>query len=199
MSDWVTCEASWDTWWEYGLTEAGFAGNQSCGASYYNGGMSFAELLTAGNNAYLNGQNLGHIFGDTSGYNGGLPCGYEVEIRMPGHWRTHVIRKSDIGSGRPGYAYRKIDLHPEIAYRLGWTPNQQVQVRPAHGTAPGSPPTVGPAPPPADLDPGPYDWSTLCADAWQAWAWYGGHALSNADFVEKLLLGTTYCDEGGPR
>lgn len=94
-------------------------------------GMSFAELLIAGTNANLKSEALYRVLGiaQKDSYPYGMPMETPIEIRMPGASRSFKIWKNDVGSGQTGDAHFKIDLHQGIANVLGWSPNQDVEVR----------------------------------------------------------------------
>lgn len=88
-----------------------------------NGGMSFAELLVAGDNAGLRGQDLAATLGlennpVSAGVNVGMKMGTEILIRKVGGGPTYRIVKSDNGSGQLGDPHYKIDLHGAIARRV---------------------------------------------------------------------------------
>lgn len=94
------------------------------------GGMSFAELLVAGDNAGLKDEALYRVLGikEESSYQYGMPMGTAIGIRMPGDKKTFKIWKNDVGSGQLGDSHYKIDLHQGIADALGWKPNEDVEV-----------------------------------------------------------------------
>lgn len=120
-------------------------GNPSMWKQTAHGGMSFAELLVAGANAGLRGQDMAATLGMHNGQYG-LPIGAKVAVRMPGASTAYTITKSDNGSGQPGNARFKIDLHKGIANRLGWRPNQDVEIAAVGtpGAAPGAAGASGP-------------------------------------------------------
>lgn len=92
------------------------------------GGMSFAELLEAGANAGMHAQDLTTTLGMKRGQYG-MPMGTSVLVRMPGSSKAFRMWKNDVGSGQAGNAHFKVDLHQAIANRLGWHPNQDVEVK----------------------------------------------------------------------
>lgn len=87
-----------------------------------NGGMSFAELLLdapeSDNRAY-HSHNLSHVLGIKGDFQG-MPIGKHILVRAgPGH-RAYDITKSDNGSGSTfDQAKYTIDLHREIANKIG--------------------------------------------------------------------------------
>jgi hypothetical protein len=91
--------------------------------------MSYAELLVAGANSGLSDQSLGSILGLNQPPWVGMPMGTPLKIRMPGEGEGYTIYKTDNGSGQTGDPHYKIDLHDGIANKLGWTPNQDVEIR----------------------------------------------------------------------
>lgn len=90
-------------------------------------GMSFAELLQAGENRGLHPTLTQVLSLKSSTY--GMDMGTAIQIRMPGGTTAHTIYKNDVGSGQPGSPHYKIDLHAGIAGKLGWKPNEDVEVR----------------------------------------------------------------------
>jgi hypothetical protein len=123
-------------WTKVGATIDPTAGQPQYDEGY--GGMSYAELLVSGANAGLKGSSLGTMFGLNSPDWVGMPMKTPLNIRMPGRGNGHTIYKIDNGSGQTGDPRYKIDLHEGIANRLGWSPNQDVEVAPANGAGGGA-------------------------------------------------------------
>ena len=148
---WIRIGATLDSPAAYGpISEAQFAARQAGGASFYHGGMSYAELLVAGHNAYLNSDSLASIFGQQSlasqiglstalGSNAGMPFGTVLEIRNVGSNTSYRIAKSDVGSGQADDPHYKIDLHPAIAKLLNFPGKGDVEVRLAAGAGVSTP------------------------------------------------------------
>lgn len=130
---WVRTGATWDIASGYGYDEATFAQHQGGGASNYHAGMSFAELLEAGNNAGMR-PDLTQLLGLNRG-SYGMSYGSEILVRMPGGSRIAKATKSDVGSGQAGNPHFTIDLHQALAGAIGWPPgsNQDVEVASTRG------------------------------------------------------------------
>lgn len=60
-------------------------------------------------------------------------------------------------------------------------------------------PIAGGTPAPPSLPEGQYDWAPMVVNSGQDISWYGGHAMNNAGYVEKLLMNARYCDTEGVR
>jgi len=108
--------------------------------SYYNGGLSYAELGAApGYPNYTSGL-LAKALGVPSGRYG-LPAGFAILVRPVGSDSPGIrILKSDIGSGQAGDPHYTIDLHPRIATLLHFNGKQDIEVR-AAGNNLGAPAT----------------------------------------------------------
>jgi phage-related protein len=89
--------------------------------------MTFAELLEAGTNTGMR-PDLTQLLGEPRG-SYGMPMGTAIQIRMPGASHAYSITKNDVGSGQAGNAHYTIDLHPGIASALGWSNNEDVEVK----------------------------------------------------------------------
>lgn len=143
---WVRTGATWDTAGGYGISEAQFAARQGGGASNYQAGMSFAELLEAGANAGRR-PDMTQLLGlPRGGY--GMPYGTRVMFRRPGGRKVATGTKSDVGSGQPS-AHFTTDLHQALASAIGWSPNQDIEIaRMGANVAPaGKPGHAGPSSP----------------------------------------------------
>lgn len=117
-------------WVKIGATEEGELGNPENTAGGGPGGMCFAELLIAGANEDLKGEALYHVLGVKEGSEGyGMAFNTPIEIRMPGSSKAYTMYKNDNGSGQSGDPHYKVDLQTGIINALGWTPNEDVEVR----------------------------------------------------------------------
>ncbi|MDQ6811649.1 MAG: hypothetical protein M3Z95_07100 [Actinomycetota bacterium] len=108
--------------------------------SYYNGGLSYAELgATPGYANYVGGL-LAKALGIRGGHYG-LPGGFAILVRPVGSTSAGIrILKSDIGSGQAGDLRYTVDLHPRIAALLHFNGKQDIQVK-AAGNDPGASPS----------------------------------------------------------
>ena len=130
-------------WVRIGATIDPTAGQPQYDRGY--NGMSYAELLVAGANAGLKDQSLGSILGLNSPDWVGMPMNTPLKIRMPGQGEGYTIYKIDNGSGQTGDPHFKIDLHQGIADRLGWTPNQDVEIARVVSSGNSSPSAASPS------------------------------------------------------
>lgn len=126
-----------------GWTRVGATIDQTYGGgafgSFYNGGMSYAELgATPGYPNYVYGGLIGKALGIPGNWRG-IPGGYPLLIRAVGsNSPGYRILKSDIGSGQAGEPHYVIDLHPKIAGLIHFSGKQDVEIKPA-GSSPGAP------------------------------------------------------------
>jgi hypothetical protein len=107
---WTTVGATW------------FSDAQGAYGSLTDGGTYYAELGQAGANAHYGG-----LLGKALGQGGPLSPGTKLEVQYKG--KTVTATKRDIGSGQLGQPHYAIDLHTELKNALGWSPNDDVQVR----------------------------------------------------------------------
>ncbi len=107
--------------------------------SYYNNGLSYAELgATPGYPNYAAGL-LAKALGAPGGRYG-LPGGFPILVRPVGSNSAGIrILKSDIGSGQASDPHYTLDLHPRIAQLLHFDGKQDIQVK-AAGNNPGASP-----------------------------------------------------------
>lgn len=115
-------------WHRVGATYEGLAGHTGYRGGLI-GGMNFAELLVAGDNAGLWQQDLASVLGFPNKQGEGMPNGTKIQIRMPGASKYYEITKNDIGSGQGGSSHYKIDLQDEIVAALGFHGEGDVEVR----------------------------------------------------------------------
>ena len=96
------------------------------------GGMSFAELLEAGTNAGMRPDATQLLGLPRKRY--GMAMETSILARMPGSSKSYRIWKNDVGSGQLGNGHFTIDLHGKIASKLGWHPNQDIEIKRDDGT-----------------------------------------------------------------
>lgn len=117
-------------WVKVGATEEGPVGNPENTAGGGPGGMCFAELLIAGENADLKSEALFNVLNIKEGPEGyGMAFNTPIEIRLPGSNKAYTMYKNDNGSGQGGDPHFKVDLQTGIINALGWSGNQDVEVR----------------------------------------------------------------------
>lgn len=92
-------------------------------------GMSFAELLVAGDNAGLKSEALYRVLGipEESSYPYGMPMETPILARRAGKGPVKIW-KNDVGSGQSGDAHYKIDLHSAAMNALGAAGNKDIEV-----------------------------------------------------------------------
>lgn len=128
-------------WVRVGATAEGLDGHQGSYGTV--GGMNFAELLVAGQNAGLRSKDLAATLGLPNGQFG-MKGGQKLHFRLPGHAKQDVVAsKNDNGSGQGGDPHFKVDIQTGLARALGWGGNKDVEVSLKGGTgstkaAPGS-------------------------------------------------------------
>lgn len=109
---WITCGGT------YFFGEPGACGTLGDGRPQY------AEL---GYGDYINSHKplLAPLFNDHSGENGGLPCGFAIDVE----WNGKVVTayKGDIGGGQPS-PFWKVDMHTSLCAALG-IPNASETIR----------------------------------------------------------------------
>jgi hypothetical protein len=108
-------------WHRVGATYEGLDG--AMGAYGTVGGMGFAELLLAGANTGIH-PNLEDVLGTR------IPPLGKVQFRMPGSRKAALAVKNDIGSGQPSPHYL-VDIQTGLRNAIGWSPNQDVEVKKA--------------------------------------------------------------------
>lgn len=120
---------------QYGFSEAVFEAHQSF-PSFFNGGLSYAELEAAPGFANYAGGGIAKLLGLPAGGTG-LPSGFAILVRPVGSNSDGIrIVKSDNGDGAQNAPHATVDLHGPIAMLLGFTGKQDIEIR-AAGNDPG--------------------------------------------------------------
>lgn len=121
-------------WVRVGATYEGLDGHQGSYGTV--GGVNFAELLVAGQNAGLRSQDLAATLGLPNGQYG-LKGGQKLHFRLPGGKKDVVASKNDNGSGQGGDPHYKVDVQTGLMRALGWHEGSDLLVSVAGGSAGG--------------------------------------------------------------